>query len=584
MKTYGKLAFDPGGRRWVIADMTPHVAMALKRLFPRVPETATIALLSDADDIRADIAWFMLRYPLECSEGDREELEAGNRRIAERMAERERILLPTWEPGEALGFINGERPYKYQAQAAAVALGNPGLLLGDDAGLGKTISAAATCTLGAPMPAAIVVEAHLTDQWMRKLRHFTSLRVHAILGRTPYSLPPADVYLFRYSNIAGWVDVIAKGVFRTAIYDEIQMLRHGPYTAKGKACALLSYHAHLRLGLTATPVYNYGDEIHRIMNFIQPGLLGTPDEFLREWGRIVKDPDALGAYLRETGFFLRRTEDDEVVDLSLPQPNILDWEVEFDQAAAADELAIARMLALTVMRSGNFVETGRAARELDLKMRQITGIAKAKAVALYVKMLLRDTPRVLLAGWHREVYSIWRAALDEYEPVLYTGSETAAGKKRSFEAFTQGRSRVMFISLRSGAGIDGLQQHCRDVVFGELDWSPQVHYQVIRRLRRPGMPTWAAPGVPWEVTAHYVHTNGGSDPVLLETLGVKADQSRGINDPGVAPKAKYSDDSRIKRLAQYVLSGELPPTGPAPIKKRYPGYLMGGQRPDAHRP
>jgi hypothetical protein len=51
------------------------------------------------------------------------------------------------------------------------------------------------------------------------------------------------------------------------------------------------------------------------------------------------------------------------------------------------------------------------------------------------------------------------------------------------------------------------------------------------------------------VTAHYLHTNEGSDPVLLETLGIKSDQSRGISDPGVVQAAKVSDDSRIKRLA-----------------------------------
>lgn len=103
----------------------------------------------------------------------------------------------------------------------------------------------------------------------------------------------------------------------------------------------------------------------------------------------------------------------------------------------------------------------------------------------------------------------------------------------------------MMLSLRSGAGLDGLQHYCRDVVFGELDWSPQVHYQVIGRLRRPGQLD--------QVTAHYLHTDDGSDPVLLETLGVKSDQSRGINDPGVAPAVKFTDDSRIKRLAQHVL-------------------------------
>ena len=41
--------------------------------------------------------------------------------------------------------------------------------------------------------------------------------------------------------------------------------------------------------------------------------------------------------------------------------------------------------------------------------------------------------------------------------------------------------------------------------------------------------------------------------MLIETLGIKSDQSRGINAPGVEPAAKFTDDSRIKRLAQHVL-------------------------------
>src|SRR5690606_9325705 len=147
---------------------------------------------------------------------------------------------------------------------------------------------------------------------------------------------------------------------------------------------------------TATPIYNYGDEIHSVMGFIKPGLLGSREEFAREWcknqGKVVKDPDALGSYLRETGYFLRRTEDDPTVDASMPPPNILPVEVEWDQSAADADDALTRTLAIKVLRS-DFVEAGRAARELDIRMRQLTGIAKARSVAAYVRMLLRDAPR-----------------------------------------------------------------------------------------------------------------------------------------------------------------------------------------------
>ena len=547
MKSYGQLELDRVARRWRITQLAPHVAIAFKRMFPRVPVTSTEIGMSDTDEVRADLHWFMSRYPLDHDEWD--ELDAAVDRLAYRAAERERILLPTWKPGELLGFKEGKAAYLYQTQAAKIAVANGGMLLGDDVGLGKTISAIAALLFGAPMPAAIVVQPHLAGQWKKRIEEFCSLRVHIIKGRTPYDLPEADVYIFKYSNVAGWVDIIKEGLFRSVVYDEVQELRHGLGTSKGAAAGVLSNRAEFRMGLTATPVYNYGDEMHAVMEFVKPDLLGDWSEFIREWcssGRIVSNPDGLGSFLRDTGYFLRRTEDDPTVDASMPPPNILEWEIDHDLAAVEGEQEIARQLAQTVLR-GSFAEAGRAARELDMKMRQLTGIAKARAVAAYVALLLKDSPRVLLAGWHREVYDIWRDALAPYNPVLYTGSESAAGKQRSVDAFCGGDSRVMMMSLRSGAGLDGLQYYCNDAVVGELDWSPQVHYQFFGRLRRPGQDK--------QMNAHYLHTNWGSDPVLLEMLGIKADQSRGINDPGIAPKPRMTDESRLKILAQHVLAG-----------------------------
>jgi superfamily II DNA or RNA helicase len=547
LKTYGQLELDTLARRWRIKDLAPHVAIAFKRMFPRVPVTSTEITISDTDEVRADLHWFMARYPLEHDSWG--ELDEAVDRLAFRTAERDRILLPTWKPGEVLGFKEGRAPYLYQTQASKVAIANGGLLLGDDVGLGKTISAIATMLMGAPMPAGVVVQPHLTGQWKKRIEEFSTLRVHVIKGRTPYDLPEADVYIYRYSNIAGWVDVLKDGLLRSVFYDEIQELRHGWGTDKGNACGKVSKVAQFRMGLTATPVYNYGDEMHSVMEYIKPDILGDREEFFREWcgrERVVANPDALGSYLRDTGFFLRRTEDDPTVDASMPPANVLEWELDYDLDAVAGEEEIMRQLAQTVLRA-SFTEAGRAARELDMKMRQLTGIAKAKSVAAYVSLLLKESPRVLLAGWHREVYSIWSQALAAFNPVLYTGSESGPAKQRSVDAFTTGDSRVMMMSLRSGAGLDGLQHYCQDAVIGEFDWSPQVHYQFIGRLRRPGQEG--------QVNAHYVHTNWGSDPVILEMLGIKADQSRGINDPGQAPKPRATDESRIKVLAQRVLDG-----------------------------
>jgi superfamily II DNA or RNA helicase len=549
VRTFGRLEFAKGRPNvWKITELVPHVAIHLKRMFPKIRQDDTKPILTDTDDVRADLLWFMARYPFETA--DLAKLEEGAARIAQRAADRDAILLPTWQPGETRGFREGKPPYSYQVQAAEIAMAQGGLLLGDDVGIGKTNSAAVVMCSGRFMPAGVVVQPHLTNQWKRKLEEFTHLKVHIIRQRTPYHLPAADVYIFGYSIVCGWTDFLKDGFLKSVFYDEIQELRHGIDTAKGRACAIISAQAQFRMGLTATPIYNYGDEIHTVMDYINPEILGNAEEFKREWcdgGKIVKDPDALGSYLRETGWFLRRDENDPVVDRAMPKPNIIQVTVPWDDAAAADEAAIARQLALSVM-SGSFAERGRAARELDMRMRHMTGVAKARAVAAYVRMLLRETDRVVLVGWHRDVYERWLTDLRDFNPKLYTGSESKAQKDAAVEAFCTGRSRLLILSLRSGAGIDGLQHHANHVVFGELDWSPQVHHQVIGRLRRPGQTK--------QVEAHYLTSNDGSDPVLVETLGIKSDQSRGVNDPGVHQVMKVSDDSRIKRLAQFVLDND----------------------------
>lgn len=546
---YGKLSLDSAAGRWRVDDVAPHVAIAMKRLFPKLQKESDRLALADSDEVRADLDWFMQRYPFETK--DAAEIKSGVERVANRKAGNEAILLPTWTPAEPKRFKEGKKPYLYQAQAAKITIENRALLLADEIGLGKTISAAAVMTDDVPMPCGVVVEPHLASQWKDRLEEFTDLRVHVIRGVSPYDLPPADVYIFKFSNIYGWVDVLGKGLLRVVAWDEIQNLRRGKESARGRAAAVIAREADILMGLTATPVYNYGDEAHTIYDYVKPGLLGSREEFLREWctagarGRQVKDPDALGAFLADTGYFLRRTEDDDIVDVSLPPPNILAYEVEYDQAVAKSEEELTRQLAMTVM-NGSFAAAGRAARELDARLRQVTGIAKARAVASYVKMLLQYHRRVIVSGWHREVYEIWMRDLSLYDPVLYTGTESEAGKRKSKEAFTLGSSRVMLISNRSGAGLDGLQGYCDQAVIGELDWSPQVHRQFIGRVRRPGQPN--------EVTAHYLHANGGSDPVLMEILGIKSDQNRGIVAPGIAPKPRVSNDSRIKALAEHVLT------------------------------
>jgi hypothetical protein len=289
--------------------------------------------------------------------------------------------------------------------------------------------------------------------------------------------------------------------------------------------------ADYKVGLSATPVFNYGGEAYNVIDVLAPGALGERSEFKREWcgseaGRaIVEDPAALGTWLREQGLMNGYTRED--VGRPLPEPILIPQEVDADadvfEELAGDAMEMARFL----LDRGNAGKKQRfqVAGQLDMKVRQATGIAKAPFVAAFVRMLLEREQRLVLWGWHRAVYDVWMERLADLNPRLYTGSESNADKAAAVKDFLDGDCRVLIMSLRSGAGLDGLQTGCTTTVFGEMDWSPQVHTQCIGRFNRPGITR--------AVQAYFCTSTFGSDPAMLELLNLKRMQ----NDPLVDPRA-----------------------------------------------
>lgn len=545
-KKFGKLRFDAHSNEWVISDTAPNISLFIKDVFRRISKVQTGEFRFKNDDLHCfELLWFMDRYPMAIETFDISRLKAGRKRYFEKEEIVETLFTPEFKAQQYAGLAEGCKLWEYQAQAVEMFRVVKRMLLGDDIGLGKTNTAIGCMLQPGMLPAAVVVQAHLPEQWEERIEDFSNLRVHVIKTVKPYELPEADVYIFSYTKLSGWSDVAATGFFKTVVLDEPQELRSGTGTDKGSAAKVFCDNAQAVLGLTATPVMNYGVEMWHVMQFICPGVLGTLDEFLREWcsnEKIVSDPDALGAYLRQNHNMLRRTEKD--VDRELPRPNVTKHYCEYDEAKAKESEDLAYTLAIKAT-TGSFTERGKAYLELDALTRLQTGVAKAASVAEYVKILLDADQPVLLSGWHREVYDVWLSELRGYNPVMYTGSETKVRKKKSKEAFVKGDTNLMIISNRSGAGLDGLQFRCRDLVIGELDWSPMILKQLIGRLRRSGQSEI--------VNAHYMIANGGSDPLMVEVLGVKSSQAHGIMNPGVAPIAPINDEDRMKKLAAMVI-------------------------------
>jgi SNF2 family DNA or RNA helicase len=538
-KTFGKLCYEKETRRWVLSDVEPHVCIKLKNVFPSIPkyEIAPFSLPC-TEETAADLSWFFERYPFEADTSIVRKMSLLKKSFDKNANEIEAIISGR---GQVLNpeLKENMAPRGYQLVASSIYDKAKRMLLGDDIGLGKTLSAILTLLSGKKVPALIVVQTHLTRQWEEEIAKFTHLTTHILKGTRPYQIPEANVYIIKYSCLTGWIDYLSKFGLRSIIFDEIQELRRSE-SNKYMAAAALAGTVEYCLGLSATPVYNYGEEIFNIMSVIKKDCLGSREEFLREWGggyraqnRLINDPAALGSYLRERHLFLRRTRTE--VGRELPILNKIVHTVGYNEDDVQKSEDLARQLSMKVL-SGSFTERGQAARELDILVRLQTGVSKAKEVAAYVKILLDNNEPVVLAGWHREVYRLWEKELAEYNPVFYTGTESEKEKVEAKEKFISGKTNLFIISLRSGIGLDGLQHRCRTVVIGELDWSPQVHAQVVGRVDRDGQQ--------FQVSVIYLVSEYGSDPLIIDLLGLKSSQSHGI----LNPMCRFSITFRLKGL------------------------------------
>lgn len=526
---YGTLKFNEHKHEWLI-EGEPCVIEMCKRVFPGCDtKEKGKAVFFSSKRSDGDLNWLMLRYPLKisCPERWKAALEAATHYVIGRnfiYHSPQRMTPPPTFKGNLLPF---------QEEGLAFLLHNRRTLLADEMGLGKTVQALAFLAAVNEYPVLIVVPPYLLPNWIKEINRFLTLprdprgqqnlfddvgeNIHVIHGLKPYSLPEANIYLIHYLLLRGWKRYLPKLGFKTVIFDEIQELRHGT-TEKYSAASLVAETAENVIGLSGTPIYNRGAEIWNVVNILEFHALGSFDSFSREWccgyrGDIVEKPDLLGDYLRREGLMLRRRKVDVLNDL--PPKRRVVQAIDYDRGVYGELIQDAVYKAGTIDTIKDALQKGRTMRDIVNTERQATGIAKAPYVAAFVKMLLNDGQKVLLFAYHHKVFEIYMSALREFRPVRITGLETTREKDQAIKNFKTGKSQVCLLSLRSTAGLDGLQS-ASCVVFGELDWSPAVHSQAEDRAHRLGQKD--------SVLCYYLVCDEGSDAEMQEALGLKVSQ------------------------------------------------------------
>ena len=214
---------------------------------------------------------------------------------------------------------------------------NLGGLLADDMGLGKTIQIIAHFLKlkeeGLMGQHLVIVPKTLLENWEREIQHFSNgkLACYSYGGSqrclAENLLGQFDIVLTTYETLRRDQAMLGTINWNMVVCDEAQYAKN-PTTQR--TCALKALKSKHRAALTGTPVENGLIEFWCIMDFVQPGLLGSWADFRKEFERPIIESDdeernaTINTLLNKIkGYYLRRLKD-QVLDL----PNKITHELE----------------------------------------------------------------------------------------------------------------------------------------------------------------------------------------------------------------------------------------------------------------
>lgn len=382
----------------------------------------------------------------------------------------------------------------YQLEGVRALLDRDRILLADDMGLGKTVQAAAAirilCHRREVERVLLVVPASLREQWKRELTLWApELRLMLVHGqprdRAWQWAADAHVTIVGYETLRSDFTENPQSPPRRrtwdiVVLDEAQKIKNRDVELS-RACKLLDRRR--SWAMTGTPLENRLEDLASIMEFVDQDPGGPP----------VRYSSRSGMLERHRQVQLRRRKVDVLQELppkqiiSLSMPLLEEQQLTYDRAERDGVLQLEERgaeiriehvleLILRLKQICNFCpRTGQSAKLADIRGRMETLTDEGHRALVFSQF---TDERFGVAAVRR--------ALEEFNPLTYTGGMTGFERDHVIQQFKNGsRHRTLVLSLRAG-GI-GLNLQEASYVF-HLDrwWNPATERQAEDRTHRMG--------------------------------------------------------------------------------------------------
>jgi len=356
-----------------------------------------------------------------------------------------------------------------------------------------------------PACSLVVLPASLIHNWFNEFQRFAPwLRLYVHVGAARATgtgiFGQYDVVLTTYGTLRNDIGMFSKYVFGHIILDESQNIKNPESKAAQAVFSLQGMH---RMVLTGTPIQNSLADIWSQFNFLNPGMLGTFQHFMKYYASPLSKnhEDTAGEKLRNMigPFILRRTKEEVAKELpALTETAVFCAMTDEQQSMYESEKSKIRNSILEKFES----EGGSHASVLVLRslmmLRQLAnhprmvdtsspaGSGKFTEVTGSLETLLAENHKVLIfSSFVRHLKLVEEFCIDSgYRYAMLTGATTH--REKVINSFKKDKDTQLFlISLKAG-GV-GLNLTEADYVF-ILDpwWNPAAEMQALNRAHRIG--------------------------------------------------------------------------------------------------
>ena len=389
-----------------------------------------------------------------------------------------------------------------------------GGILADDMGLGKTLQTLAWLAWlkqrnGAqPKPALVICPASVLYNWRREAEKFTpELKVLVLeSGAARHALrkqiPQHDLIVTNYALLRRDWEALQKFAFSVVILDEAQFIKNPAAQITQSVKQLKSVQ---RLALTGTPLENRLLDLWSIVDFVQPGYLGSQDHFTEtyeprgegESGQIAQRiaRRRLAAKLRP--LMLRRLKRQVAKDL----PERIEERRDCDLGEAQRKLYLAELRRSREQVMQAIAEKGLAKSKMHVlaaltRLRQIcchpalvgNDSASGKTETLFelLEPLLAEGQKVLVFSQFVQMLKLIEAECHHRQLPTHVLTGESKDRQAIVQAFQDDPNAAVFLLSLRAAGTGLNLTTASYVVLYDPWWNPAVEAQAIDRSHRIG--------------------------------------------------------------------------------------------------